>query len=114
MRISDWSSDVCSSDLGQFGRKRPGDLGRIGEPQILIGLQPSQAVADEHAAPDLLAEVRARPMRSRSQKAYRRARLAFGENGLPKIRFRHPLHAVALRKDARCDVFFWEGCQRPE
>src|SRR3546814_19801850 len=53
-------------------------------------------------------------MRSRSQKAYRRARLAFGENGLPKIRFRHPLHAVALRKDARCAVFFCEGCQRPE
>src|SRR3546814_14947679 len=23
MRISDWSSDVCSSDLGQWQRKRP-------------------------------------------------------------------------------------------
>src|SRR3546814_19881447 len=30
MRISDWSSDVCSSDLGQLFRQRPRDLLRDG------------------------------------------------------------------------------------
>src|SRR3546814_3283817 len=27
MRISDWSSDVCSSDLNRRGRERPGHAG---------------------------------------------------------------------------------------
>src|SRR3546814_12164258 len=26
MRISDWSSDVCSSDLGDIGAEQPGDM----------------------------------------------------------------------------------------
>src|SRR3546814_18797337 len=70
-----------AGERGQFGRKRPGDLGRIGEPQIIIGLKPYQAVADEHAAPDLLAEVRARPMRSRSQKEYQLGSASWRERG---------------------------------
>src|SRR3546814_8795969 len=28
MRISDWSSDVCSSDLGRRGRRRIGEVGK--------------------------------------------------------------------------------------
>src|SRR3546814_3513920 len=30
MRISDWSSDVCSSDLLQFARSAEGGSGRVG------------------------------------------------------------------------------------
>src|SRR3546814_20065215 len=29
MRISDWSSDVCSSDLAEFARRRPAELAQI-------------------------------------------------------------------------------------
>src|SRR3546814_17266297 len=31
MRISDWSSDVCSSDLGPPDSQRPGDVGMEGQ-----------------------------------------------------------------------------------
>src|SRR3546814_19467598 len=49
MRISDWSSDVCSSDL-QWGRERQYDAGKqapAGEPQHLRGQW--NAHVDQHA-----------------------------------------------------------------
>src|SRR3546814_12524469 len=37
MRISDWSSDVCSSDLGGVGGF--GERGPVGEEVVAVGLQ---------------------------------------------------------------------------
>src|SRR3546814_20427654 len=84
MRISDWSSDVCSSDLG-----------------ILIRLEPAETVADHEAAPDFAAVIRPRAMRGRAKKAYRRSRFARGDERRPKIRFRHSRGAVARSEDRR-------------
>src|SRR3546814_2954597 len=41
MRISDWSSDVCSSDLGRADEGQPGGLDRVGE----VGVLAEEAVA---------------------------------------------------------------------
>src|SRR3546814_1590857 len=54
MRISDWSSDVCSSDLARFHRRRPGDrpAGRSlqargpGRTRLLSGLSAQSAEAE--------------------------------------------------------------------
>src|SRR3546814_9524897 len=44
MRISDWSSDVCSSDLGNaLGHERGGDAVQIGAGNMRVG--------DDHRAP---------------------------------------------------------------
>src|SRR3546814_998439 len=39
MRISDWSSDVCSSDLQQVAQKVPLALGALQESRLLVGCQ---------------------------------------------------------------------------
>src|SRR3546814_14140095 len=38
MRISDWSSDVCSSDLGRFHRGRVGPVEQIDELDLVLML----------------------------------------------------------------------------
>src|SRR3546814_6034720 len=38
MRISDWSSDVCSSDLHQLGTRLLARVGRLDHPMTLIGM----------------------------------------------------------------------------
>src|SRR3546814_5940519 len=55
MRISDWSSDVCSSDLGQpvgdhavASKRHSGAKQRLGQPGVVIGqivLEPVPALA---------------------------------------------------------------------
>src|SRR3546814_18835152 len=47
MRISDWSSDVCSSDLRRFGRQRPTPFGfgRIGEAAEQVQLETGDPAA---------------------------------------------------------------------
>src|SRR3546814_5933899 len=40
MRISDWSSDVCSSDLGRAARQRPGVAYRLWEAAATAGMPP--------------------------------------------------------------------------
>src|SRR3546814_8477998 len=45
MRISDWSSDVCSSDLKLLGRAHD-HFGRIAKPCILLRM-PDQIIHDE-------------------------------------------------------------------
>src|SRR3546814_2627865 len=47
MRISDWSSDVCSSDLGGIVERFIGDGEPRGEPLVLVGQQQRL----EHVAP---------------------------------------------------------------
>src|SRR3546814_7992557 len=59
LRISDWSSDVCSSDLQRIGdlrrlRRRMAlvrDADRIGEP-VALHRQPAEQGADRALAPD--------------------------------------------------------------
>src|SRR3546814_8221124 len=97
MRISDWSSDVCSSDLG-----------------ILIRLEPAETVADHEAAPDFAAVIRPRAMRGRAKKAYRRSRFARGDDRRPKIRFRHSRGAVAVRVNVGRAIVGGERRQRPD
>src|SRR3546814_18319784 len=52
MRISDWSSDVCSSDLPRAGGQRPaqrrGLEGRAGERLAAAAEQPGGAVMGDH------------------------------------------------------------------
>src|SRR3546814_2391412 len=82
MRISDWSSDVCSSDLrGQGRREIARDVGRIGQPEVLIRLQPSEAVANHDPPPHIAGDIGAGAVRGRAQKADCGARLAFSEIG---------------------------------
>src|SRR3546814_19250521 len=64
MRISDWSSDVCSSDLGNddahnipFGRHA--GAGRLSEPDAPDAAHPAVAVANTAAAGDIVEAVRA-------------------------------------------------------
>src|SRR3546814_5533426 len=53
MRISDWSSDVCSSDLGQ-AEHAPGILARAAEPVGVEGVADQQADqrADQRIGPE--------------------------------------------------------------
>src|SRR3546814_8581592 len=44
MRISDWSSDVCSSDLAEHGERRPEFVGGIGRQATLRGIGLGEAV----------------------------------------------------------------------
>src|SRR3546814_2973874 len=46
MRIGDWSSDVCSSDLSAIGRKRA-DRERT-QPYVLTGRQPFGRIRNRH------------------------------------------------------------------
>src|SRR3546814_443997 len=101
-------------ERGEFGRECPGDPGRISEPEIFIRLQPTEAVADQHAPPDLFRGIRSRAMRGGSEEADRRAGLAFGDLGKPEIRLRHARFTVALREDARCAIVRGEGGERPK
>src|SRR3546814_9180200 len=60
MRISDWSSDVCSSDLDQRGEFRievPRHFGRIDEMLVFEASEPAEAIADDDAAPHRLRPV---------------------------------------------------------
>src|SRR3546814_8318619 len=93
----------------QFGRKMPRDIGGIGEPQILIGLEPAKAVADQHAEPQLLAGVRASAMRGRSEEADSRPRITFSEYGLAKIFICHSRRPMTVREDERHDILRREG-----
>src|SRR3546814_14334480 len=47
VRISDWSSDVCSSDLLELQRQRTGALGEEGVDAFRIGLQGRLGFAGE-------------------------------------------------------------------
>src|SRR3546814_7645072 len=51
MRISDWSSDVCSSDLSEYsrGRRRPiiaGEILRSNQLQLCVGFGKENSVTD--------------------------------------------------------------------
>src|SRR3546814_12833347 len=48
MRISDWSSDVCSSDLAKHHLAPPKELARLRAPAVLIGVEPEDAAHDQH------------------------------------------------------------------
>src|SRR3546814_18899004 len=104
MRISDWSSDVCSSDLHQQGAP----IGRADLVTQRIEFTP--AVAETFAAPQLLQYV-LRNLRQRLRQRWRMRAHAFPRprranpraqpflqsrlGGLPTIPFRHELPAVA-------------------
>src|SRR3546814_4127824 len=50
MRISDWSSDVCASDLGVgagIGRHTPRDAEQAGVPPLLLGEEDRDAFLDD-------------------------------------------------------------------
>lgn len=98
----------------EFGREIFRDFRRVGQPQIFIGLQPSQAVAYEHAAPDIPAEVGAGAMGGRSQKADRRAGFAFGICGRAGILFGHADDAMASPIDFGRAIVLRERRQGPE
>src|SRR3546814_11671719 len=59
MRISDWSSDVCSSDLGDDSRKHSGlpgalvDLEPVAAKLACVGLPPAAVRFGECAEPDI-------------------------------------------------------------
>src|SRR3546814_11772855 len=46
MRISDWSSDVCSSDLEEIDHDSQGDAGPDEEPQAPLALRADQIEVD--------------------------------------------------------------------
>src|SRR3546814_3165940 len=49
MRISDWSSDVCSSDLKSHPLAEPGDWLTMPEETFLVRLDPTTKLSDEAA-----------------------------------------------------------------
>src|SRR3546814_5357258 len=51
MRISDWSSDVCSSDLHQSGHDRIDEAQRDRQPHI--GTEPQGAGIDQHRGAEI-------------------------------------------------------------
>src|SRR6266581_2146755 len=53
----DWSSDVCSSDLGDVGRELAGDLDRIGSPVTRADLERCRASTAEPLSVNLGAGV---------------------------------------------------------
>src|SRR3546814_17819409 len=61
MRISDWSSDVCSSDLEMMPRGRVDELHRDPHPAAGASQAALQKVADAEIAPRLL-RVRLAPL----------------------------------------------------
>jgi len=44
-----------ANECREARRKGPGHLRRLGEPLVLVGLEPSKTVADDRSAPDLVA-----------------------------------------------------------
>src|SRR3546814_20793481 len=52
MRISDWSSDVCSSDRGDADRKRRGETGDDDAPPVVAVRQPAERPLQRDAAED--------------------------------------------------------------
>src|SRR3546814_2401881 len=87
MRISDWSSDVCSSDLSEARRRLPGWANQhTRAAQRLRRLEPGlvgQVVADEDRRPP-------RHFRSRRKGAHRRALVRAGA-----LQFDHHLAVLA-------------------
>src|SRR3546814_8343317 len=61
MRISDWSSDVCSSDLAGGRRVRADRLGQLRQPQLPPQLRAVDAVPRRHDRGRAGGAVRARP-----------------------------------------------------
>src|SRR3546814_5058811 len=56
MRISDWSSDVCSSDLARLDLDVEAVVEQVLEREYLAGAQQRDAEADVQARGDLLAD----------------------------------------------------------
>src|SRR3546814_2846958 len=75
MRISDWSSDVCSSDLGQVGRgARLYDIGA----HLAPGADPARNCADVCGQDKAIERDEAEPPGDRCA----RARVGFDRNGM--------------------------------
>ena len=66
--------------LGKFCGKFPRDFWRIGEPKILVGLEPAKTVTDHHRTAHVPGQIRSRSVHRRSEKANGIARLTFGRD----------------------------------
>src|SRR3546814_14211828 len=102
---------AVACERGEFGREAARDLGWIGEPQILIGLEPAETVADHDAATHLVGDIGAGAMRGRAQKTDRGARLARCDNRFARVRLRPALRAMAVRIDVRPPLFRSQGSE---
>src|SRR3546814_7691001 len=94
MRISDWSSDVCSSDLAAAGRRPP--QGAI--PGLAVGVRAGRAVRGPAADP-LRRRAGSRRNAARAQRTPARRAPGLGRKHLP----RRPAGAaadVAARREA--------------
>src|SRR3546814_10974283 len=84
---------AVACERGEFGREAARDLGWIGEPQILIGLEPAETVADHDAATHPVGDIGAGAMRGRAQKTDRSEERRVGTECVSTCRYRwSPYH----------------------